>query len=158
MAIIISILAGVSIVVARIINSNLANKIGILESTFFNYVVGLIFGVLFLIISGEFLNVSLSNFNNVPIWAYLGGLVGIIVVALSSFVTPKTSAFYLTLIIFIGQLFTGIIIDYIRLGKVSIGNFVGGILVILGLTYNLMIDKKSSNGNDTIIVDNENLE
>ncbi len=39
----ISILAGVSIVVARIINSNLAEKIGIFQGTFFNYITGLLF-------------------------------------------------------------------------------------------------------------------
>ena len=39
----IAILAGVSIVVARIINANLAKEIGNWEGTFFNYITGLFF-------------------------------------------------------------------------------------------------------------------
>ncbi len=43
----IAILAGVSIVVARIINANLAKEIGNWEGTFFNYITGLFFSMLF---------------------------------------------------------------------------------------------------------------
>lgn len=140
----ISILAGVSIVVARIINSNLAERIGIFQGTFFNYVVGLIFSAIFLFISSETLNLSILKTNALPIWAYLGGMVGVVVVVLSSYITPKISAFYLTLLMFIGQLFVGIIIDYFTINKLSVGKIIGGCLVLAGLTYNLIIDRKAS--------------
>ncbi|MDR4190907.1 EamA-like transporter family protein, partial [Bacillus pseudomycoides] len=39
----IAILAGISIVVARIINANLAAEIGIFQGTFVNYITGLFF-------------------------------------------------------------------------------------------------------------------
>ncbi|EEM04957.1 hypothetical protein bmyco0002_26140 [Bacillus pseudomycoides] len=39
----IAILAGISIVVARIINANLAAKIGIFQGTFVNYITGFVF-------------------------------------------------------------------------------------------------------------------
>ena len=138
----ISILAGISIVVARIINSNLAEKIGIFQGTFFNYVVGLFFSFILLIFSNEFANVYNGKLHSLPLWAYLGGMVGVVVVVLSSYINPKISAFYLTLLIFIGQLFVGIIIDYFTLNKLSVGKFIGGFLVLIGLTYNLMLDKK----------------
>lgn len=79
---------------------------------------------------------------SVPFWAFLGGLLGVIVVSISNLVTPKISSFYLTLIIFVGQLFTGIIFDYFSQGLISIGKIIGGLLVILGLSYNLIVDKK----------------
>lgn len=138
----ISILAGVSIVISRIINSNLAEKIGIFQSTFFNYIVGLFFSLIFLLISKEYLFISNMKLQSIPLWAYLGGLAGVFVVTLSSYVTPKISAFYLTLLIFIGQLFAGILIDYLTLKQLSIGKIIGGLLVLTGLTYNLLIDKK----------------
>ncbi|KOA19412.1 EamA-like transporter family protein [Clostridium homopropionicum DSM 5847] len=138
----ISILAGVSVVVSRIINSNLAKIIGIFQGTFFNYVIGLIFSLMFLFISKETIQISNVKPHSIPSWAYLGGLVGVLVVVLSSYVTPKISAFYLTLLIFIGQLFFGIIIDFLTLEKLSLGKIIGGILVLLGLIYNLMLDKK----------------
>lgn len=140
--ILISILAGVSVVIARIINSNLAEKIGIFQGTLFNYITGLIFSSVFLLFSSETMEISKITSGSIPWWAYLGGLVGVAVVVLSSYITPKISAFYLTLLMFIGQLFVGIVIDYFTLNKLSIGKLTGGLLVLAGLSYNLFIDKK----------------
>jgi len=140
----IAILAGASIVAGRIINSNLAEKIGIFQGTLFNYVIGLFFSFIFLFLSNESLNITNTKIKSIPLWAYLGGLTGDLVIVLSSYVTPKISSFYLTLIIFIGQLFVGIIIDYFTLNKLSLGNILGGLLVLIGLTYNLLIDKNQN--------------
>ncbi len=139
--------AGVSIVISRIINSNLADKIGVFQGTFFNYVTGLLFSGMFLFLSIETFNISSQILITVPFWAYLGGLVGVAVVAMSNIVTPKVSTFYLTLIIFIGQLLAGIIIDYYTLSLISKGKIIGGLLVVAGLTYNLAIDKKQLDEN-----------
>ncbi|UAL50242.1 MULTISPECIES: DMT family transporter [Metabacillus] len=139
---IISILAGVSIVIARIINSNLADKIGLLEGTLINFVTGLMLSLVFLLFSSEAVSFSTLDFTQVPSWAYLGGAAGVIVIFLSSYLTPKVSAFYLTLFIFIGQLFTGIVIDYFTLGELSQGKILGGLLVLFGLVFNLRIDRK----------------
>jgi transporter family-2 protein len=140
-AIVVAIFAGTCIVIARNINSILAEKKGLLTSTFFNYVTGFSLSVLFLLISSESIKQSYASLGTVPLWAYLGGLVGVAVVAISSIVTSKTSAFYMSLIIFVGQLFTGIIIDYFALGILSIGKVIGGLLVVVGLIYNLYVDK-----------------
>jgi bacterial/archaeal transporter family-2 protein len=152
--IIVAILAGVSIVISRIINSNLANKIGIFQGTFFNYIVGLFFSFIFLFISSESMNISSRSFHEIPLWAYLGGLTGVIVVALSNFITPKISAFYLTLIIFIGQLFVGILLDYFSTNTLSPGKLLGGLLVLIGLAYNLYIDYKKVTNAHTNSVSN----
>ena len=122
----ISILAGVSIVIARIINCNLAKKIGNFQGTFLNYVFGLLFSFIFMLLSNENLNIFSTKIYKIPIWAYLGGLAGVLVIVLSTYITPKISSFYLTLLIFIGQLFIGIIIDYFSFNKLSIGKVIGG--------------------------------
>ncbi|MGE7883659.1 DMT family transporter [Bacillus sp. NPDC094077] len=137
----IAILAGVSIVVARIINANLATKIGNWEGTFFNYITGLFFSTLFLIFSSDSLYIPSHTLQSIPIAVYLGGLVGVIVISLSNYITPKISAFYLTLLIFIGQLFMGTVIDFFLSNELSIGKIVGGIFVLIGLTYNLLVDR-----------------
>ncbi|PFK46258.1 hypothetical protein COI93_05275 [Bacillus cereus] len=137
----IAILAGISIVVARIINANLAAKIGIFQGTFFNYIIGLFFSFLFLLFSNESLHVSTTTLQSIPFVVYLGGLVGVIVIVLSNYITPKISSFYLTLLIFVGQLFMGVLIDFFNSGDVSIGKIIGGFLVLLGLTYNLLLDR-----------------
>ncbi|USK31640.1 DMT family transporter [Bacillus sp. F19] len=143
---IISILAGVSIVIARIINSNLADKIGLLEGTLINFATGLMLSLVFLFFSSEAVSFSSLTLSEVPSWAYLGGAAGVIVIFLSSYLTPKVSAFYLTLFIFIGQLFTGIVIDYFTLGELSQGKILGGLLVLFGLVFNLRIDRKEEVG------------
>ncbi|WP_070000068.1 DMT family transporter [Cellulosilyticum sp. I15G10I2] len=141
--IILSFLAGVSIVAARIINANLAKRIGVFEGTFFNYVVGLLFSFTILIFSQETLYPLRANLHNIPWWAYLGGLIGVLIVILSTYMTSKISSFYLTLLVFIGQFFVGIIIDYMRFDLLSAGKILGGFFVLAGLTYNLIIDKKT---------------
>lgn len=145
--IIISILAGVTIVIGRTINSNLAERIGIFQGTFFNYVVGLLFSIIFLIFSKETFPTTFNSFSSIPFLAYLGGLLGVITIVISNYMTPRISSFYLTLFIFIGQLFMGVIIDYTNIGTVSIGKIIGGILVLIGLTYNLIVDKNDTDCN-----------
>lgn len=138
-----AILAGISIVVARIINANLANRIGLFQGTVFNYLTGVLFSLIFLLFSKEMLSLGNIDWKSIPIWAYLGGIVSVAVVVLSSYVTPKISVFYQTLFVFIGQLFVGIIVDFVVLNQLSIGKVIGGILVLVGLTLNLVLDTKS---------------
>lgn len=137
-----SILAGVAIVIQRIVNFRLSDKIGLFQSTFYNYIVGLTCSTFALIISGELLSLGNLNLLSIPLWAYIGGFLGVIVVSLSSVITPKVSSLYLTLIIFIGQIFTGVLIDFITISNLSIGKIIGGIFIVLGLFYNSKIDKK----------------
>ncbi len=127
---IIAICAGISITVARLINSNLADRIGTFQGTFYNYAVGLIVSLLLLLFNKEPSLLSTKTLLNVPVWAYLGGLLGVVVVAASNLVTPKISAFYLTIIIFVGQIFAGIIIDYYFSNIISKGTIIGGLLVL----------------------------
>lgn len=139
-----AILAGVSVVVSRTINAKLASIIGIFQGTIFNYIVGLIFTFLFLLFSSEKISISHMSLSSVPWWAYLGGVVGVIVVVLSNYITPKTSALYQTILVFIAQLFVGMMIDYFTLNIFSPGKVIGGLLVFTGLTYNLFLDSKDS--------------
>jgi bacterial/archaeal transporter family-2 protein len=141
-AIVVAIAAGTCIVFARNINSILAEKKGLLTSTFFNYVTGFSLSAIFLFMGSESIKQSYGLLGTVPLWAYLGGLLGVAVVAISNIVTCKISAFYMSLIIFVGQLFTGIIIDYFALHILSIGKVLGGLLVVAGLIYNLYVDTR----------------
>ena len=93
----------------------------------------IIFSVV-LIFSSDSLYIPIHTLQSIPIAVYLGGLVGVIVISLSNYITPKISAFYLTLLIFIGQLFAGTIIDFFLTNELSIGKVIGGIFVLIGLT------------------------
>ena len=139
--IVFAILCGVSNVLSRSVNYVLSEKIGMYQSTFFNYIFGLSGSFLILLISGESFKLFTASSYNAPWYIYCGGLLGVAVVTLLSFLSAKVSSFYLTLLLFVGQLFTGIIIDCLSTGKISIYQVIGGLLVVLGLTYNLYIDK-----------------
>lgn len=145
-AVIATALTGFTIVMNRIINSRLAERIGLFQSTLFNYITGLFVSVLFMLFSKETIALKGFDFGSVPFWAYLGGLVGVIVIVLSSYLTPRISALYLTLLLFIGQLFTGIIIDFFNTGDFSWSKLVGGLFVVAGLAYNLVLDSRKESG------------
>lgn len=138
--ILISVIAGAIVVVSRILNTKLSEKVGLIESSFFNYFTGVLASLVLFIIFKE--NFSSNNFSNIPFYAYFGGILGIGIVILNSVITPKMSSFYATLIIFVGQLFTGILLDCLTLNSVSITKIFGGVLVVIGLTYNLYVDSK----------------
>lgn len=143
MYVMLAILAGVSIVVSRVINYVLAQKIGLFQGTFFNYLLGFLGSFILLLVSGDMMNLfSLSSYQGTW-WAYLGGLIGIGTISLSSFLSSKISAFYLTLLLFVGQLFSGMLLDYLVNGDFSLQKVVGGLLVLVGLSYNLWVDSRS---------------
>ena len=82
------------------------------------------------------------DFSSIPSWAYIGSVLGVGVVFLSNYMAVRISAFYLTLLIFIGQLFSGVLIDFVILDSLSLGKLLGGLLVLIGLSYNLYLDKR----------------
>ncbi|MBB6714575.1 DMT family transporter [Clostridium gasigenes] len=140
--IILAVLCGSITIVAMIINSHLAKKIGVLQGTLINYIVGLVSTILLLSIVRNYVDLSVGSLSEIPFWAFLGGLLGVIVVSTSNIIIPKIPTIYTTLLIFIGQLFTGIFIDYFIVGFVSKGKIIGGLLILLGLIYNSSVDKK----------------
>lgn len=136
-----AVLCGVTNVLSRSVNFVLSDKIGRYQSTLFNYIFGLSGSLLLLLISGETFKLFTSASYSAPWFVYMGGILGVAVVTLLSFLSSKISSFYLTIILFVGQLFTGIIIDALSTGKISFYQILGGVLVVLGLSYNLYIDK-----------------
>lgn len=144
MAILLAMLAGVSIVLSRIVNFVLSEKIGLFQSTFFNYLTGFLGSLVLVVISGETFALFAPASYQGSWWAYIGGAVGVGVITLSSYLSSKISAFYLTLLLFVGQLFGGMVLDYFVSGDFSIKKVIGGVLVVAGLGYNLWVDSKNT--------------
>ena len=142
-AVVVSFITGANIVVARTVNAKLAEHTTVRTSTFYNYVVGLCVAVpVFLLLGrGELTYTGLVLYSNW--WIYLGGVIGVCVVLLSNVTVIKISAFYLSLLLFIGQVFSGLAIDVVITQAFSARNLIGGVLVAFGLCVNLVLDKKS---------------
>jgi uncharacterized membrane protein YdcZ (DUF606 family) len=69
-------------------------------------------------------------------------MLGVCVVFLSNITVAKISAFYLTLLIFVAQVFSGVLIDILISHEFSSRNLIGGVLVAIGLCVNLLLDNK----------------
>ena len=140
LAVVASFLAGFCIIMSRTLNAKLADATSMSVSTFYNYFVGLFVSVLVFFIFGRaeiiFTEIAFSS----NWYIYLGGAIGVTVVFMSNIVVVKISAFYLTLLIFIGQVFSGVLIDMFIAQEISMRNIVGGVLVAIGLSINLFLD------------------
>lgn len=142
-AIIVSLLTGVTLVTSRVANAKLAEYSSTLTSTFYNYFVGLIVSLIALMFLGHEESSFLTSFSTDNLWIYSGGLISIFVVFISTAVAPKIPTFYMTLLLFVGQLFASVIIDTFRTHHFSLGQIIGGAFVAIGFTFNLMIDRKT---------------
>ncbi|WP_242972940.1 DMT family transporter [Anaeromicrobium sediminis] len=142
MYLILALIGGSLIVISMTINSKLSQRIGVPQGAFINNIVASIVILTFLLMNRENF-VSMEKLINVPLWVYMGGILSIFVVSCSNIIISKIPAIYTTLLLFIGQLFMGIIIDYMVGNMASMGKILGGVLIIIGLAYNFSIDRKS---------------
>lgn len=133
----IAFIAGTFVIFSMIINSELSKKIGALQSAFINYFVGFILSVLILAVFQ--LNINIP-FNTIPTYAYFGGVIGVSIVVISNKVIPKIPVIYSTILIFVGQITGGIILDYLLNDIFSFGKVIGAFIILLGVLMNLYFD------------------
>ena len=146
--VILSLLSGVTIVVSRSINACLACKTGMLQSTFFNYAVGLTLSAAILFIAGTGEPLLTTPLSLSPrLYIYSGGLMGVFVVTLLNAIVSRISSLYATLLLFIGQVFSGVILDGMLSGSFSFPNMVGGTFVAAGLAACMLADRKAGRQN-----------
>ena len=88
--IILAMLGGILTTLSMIVNSSLGKKIGVLQSTCINYIVGLICSTLVLILLGSSVKVNAETFLKMPFYIFLGGAIGVSVVYFSNIIMlPK---------------------------------------------------------------------
>ena len=136
--------SGVLLVVSRSYNARLAEKTSLYISTFFNYFCGLAVAIPVFLLLGSHEQVWLGFALSQNWWIYLGGAIGVATVWLSSVVVVKIPQLYITLLMFVGQVFTGVLIDALIDGAFSIENIIGGLFVALGLSINLLFERRAS--------------
>lgn len=140
MGVILALLSGGSIVLNRMFNAELGKKLGLMPSTFFNYVTGLFISLLVLFVVHEPLTMPASGN-----WTmYTGGLLGVLVVTLSSFAAPHMSVFLMTLLVFVSQFLAALFIDAFNGLALSPTKALGGLLVLVGLVLYVLGEKKHS--------------
>ena len=105
---------------------------------------GLPVTVVFCVMAGEtMLPVSGCGLASHP-WIYTGGMMGVIVVLLCNLTVPRLPAFRLTMLTFVGQIFTGVILD-VAAGKGRLDpSFAGGLVIAAGIAVNMGLEKISA--------------
>jgi transporter family-2 protein len=140
--IIISFLTGITIVFSRTVNGKLAVETNVRISTWFNYLTGTVVSIIvFAIITMTGNAEAPLTFAPNPL-IYTGGIVGMCAVFITNICVSKISSFYMTLLLFAGQIFTGIGIDVILSQAFSIRNLVGGIIITIGLALDMIVNKR----------------
>ena len=133
---------GMLVILSMLLNSQLALRVGLFRGTRINFISGLL--AIILLIAATRSNVigswdTLVTIN--PVLLLGGGFLGVMVVAGINVVFPKIPAVYSTLLIIIGQLTAGLIIDYVISGSFSVQKMFGVVLVLTGVGINLMTDR-----------------
>jgi transporter family-2 protein len=126
-----AVLAGVLVSLSRQLNGSLSMFTSALHSSFWNHVVGFAFLTLVGIIFGGLFT---DNPWGAPWWAYLGGPIGFIFIAASSWAILKIGAAQTAMLIIAGQMISGVILD-IALGTAgnTTARIVGIVLILAGM-------------------------
>jgi len=141
-AVLVSFIAGINIAVTRMTNGRLAALTSWRASAWYNFMTGSVFAIIVFLLFGRgeagFAELSLDP----RLYIYLGGAMGVFMISLVNIIVMRVSALYFALLLFIGQVAAGLLIDMLLSGEFSWRNVVGGVLVALGLCVNLWMDQK----------------
>lgn len=121
--------AGALVVLSMTLNSALGLRIGTFGATAINYAVGLGGVVVLALVLGL---PPARDLTVVPWWAWTGGLLGVVIVAASNLVLPRIPVVTAAVLIVLGQLGTGVVLDALRQGQVTPWQVGGALLVLAG--------------------------
>lgn len=113
-ALLIAAVSGMTMALQGTLNTSLSKVIGIMETTFVVHLVGLVFVSLLLFVfkTGQ---LRPDLFGQVPLYSYLGGILGVIIVYMVMKSIPKVGVAPATTAIILGQVFTAGVIDHLGL-------------------------------------------
>ncbi|MFN3461601.1 MAG: DMT family transporter [Oceanibaculum sp.] len=130
--------AGIVVPVQAGLNAVMARHIGgAMNATFLSFLIGT--GALAVILAVMRPPIpSLAAFGSVPLWAYAGGLMGLIYVASATFLAPKLGAATLLALVIAGQMIASLIIDQYGLigfpeNPITLLRVLGVVLLVAGV-------------------------
>ncbi len=141
LAVILAIASGITIVVSRTVNTRLSDKIGAMPGSLVNHAVGLPFAIILLLVSSggiPTMNIGAPGIN--PI-VYFGGVLGVFNIYLLNVTVPKLSAFRLTVLTFIGQILSSVLIDLFSGRPYSQKSLVGGLIIAAGVILSIAAEQ-----------------
>lgn len=145
-AAILAIASGMLIVLSRTINMRLTEETNLYLSTFYNFLFGLLTAILLFLFQGS-AEYDLPVFGvdafSEQWYIYLGGILGVAVILGSSMVVNKISSIQMTVLLFVGQVLSGLAIDFMVLSEFSLQILIGVGIVSIGLGLYIIFEKSS---------------
>ncbi len=142
-AVLLSILAGILLSIIRCANGALAARTNVLSGVFWTHVAAIICSLIVFILLGRGEPVTYGFTISTDFVMYLGGICSIGIVILSNICVSKIAAYSMAIFIFVGQIFSGLAIDAILEGSVSITNLTGGLFVAVGLALDTLLERRA---------------
>ncbi len=113
LAILLAAVAGISMAVQGSLNAVLGKYVGQVEATFFVHIIGsLAVGAILLVGLGKG---NMGKFMEVPWYAYLGGIISVLIIYGVAASIPKVGVALATTAIIVGQVSTAMLIDHFGL-------------------------------------------
>ncbi|MDC7231630.1 MAG: DMT family transporter [Spirochaetales bacterium] len=137
-----ALLSGAMVMLSGVVNAQLAKRAGLLRGTAVNYAAGVVTALIILLFMGS----RPSDFSVLPsihpVLIFGGAVLGVTIVPGLSLVIPRIPAVYSTILIFIGQCGTGLLIDYYLLDSFSRNQALGALVITAGLGAKVLVDLK----------------
>jgi bacterial/archaeal transporter family-2 protein len=146
-AMLVALVAGAIPGLSFILNSELGRRKGILRSTRVNYIVGLATTLaVVLVVRPHAAEAARAVAAAGPFLALGGGFMGVAVVTSMNFIFPRMAAFSATLLLFSGQAFSGVLIDFVTDGVFDARKLIGACVVLAGLAVNALLSASQPAG------------
>ena len=152
MAYIVATLIGFTIVISMVQNARLTKDISNNQTTLMNFMTGLTSITVIFLLSGAGMG-AFKGFTTLPPLAYIGGIIGVAVVFISTVVIQKVSIIAASMLMYTGQMLAGIIIDYYRGIELSPLKFIGCGLIIAGIYFNAYVASKATSEEQLYVPD-----
>lgn len=118
-------LGGISLGINRTLLGRLGAEMGPARASVVNHIAGAVFIFVVLILTGGRWDTHL--FVEAPLYAYLGGIIGALFVAIVSWVIPRAGVMKATVLLISGQMILGTVLDY------AMGRRTSPLTVLFGL-------------------------
>jgi len=122
---------GILVTIVPIMNGANTKVLGTLKVSFYHYFAAFITGLFFLFATASFQ--SFWKISNVPLYYFLGGILGLFVILLMNYYTVRIKALHIAILPFLGQMTMGLILDYFLFDKFDLKTIMGLSVVLLGL-------------------------
>ena len=120
--------AGLLVSLSRQVNGRLALSTSPLQSSFWNHIVGFVALLTVGLVIGGLWPAGLAN---TPAYAFIGGSLGVVFIAASSWLVGRIGAVNTALLVIGGQMVSGVLLDLLRGAPGSIWARAAGVALII---------------------------